>query len=79
MGCVIFVDEHLCKGVDGCGLCMHVCPKKVYEKSASLTKWGVKAPEPVRLENCNGCNLCMIYCPDMAIVVEKTETEKNPA
>ena len=79
MDYIISVNENFCKGVDGCGLCMHVCPKNVYEKSDSFTKWGVNAPEPVHLENCTGCTLCMIYCPDMAIVVEQAEYEKNPA
>jgi len=79
MDYIISVNENLCKGVDGCGLCMHVCPRNVYEKSESLTKWGVNAPEPVRIKHCNGCKLCMIYCPDMAIVVEQAEYEKNPA
>jgi 2-oxoglutarate ferredoxin oxidoreductase subunit delta len=73
LGIKISVDEHLCKGTDGCGLCMHVCPKNVYDKSEHLTKWGVKAPDPVRIADCNGCNMCMIYCPDLAIVIEKTE------
>ena len=73
----IFVDEHLCKGADGCGLCMHVCPKNVYDKSENLSKWGVKNPVPVRIEDCTACKLCMIYCPDMAIVVEKDEKERH--
>ncbi|MFA6473031.1 MAG: ferredoxin family protein [Candidatus Latescibacterota bacterium] len=67
----IFVDESLCKGVDGCGICIHVCPKKVYERSSRLTPKGIRAPEPVRIGDCTGCKLCMLYCPDLAIVVEK--------
>ena len=66
----LFVNRQLCKGVDGCGLCIHVCPKDVYEKSLSLTERGVCPPEPIHLEQCSGCRLCMMYCPDFAIVVE---------
>ena len=79
MNYIISVNENYCKGVDGCGLCMHVCPKNVYKKSDSLTKWGVNAPEPVHPEQCSGCKLCMIYCPDMAIVIEQADSKKDKA
>jgi len=69
----IFVDESLCKGTDGCGLYIHVCPKDVYVRSKRLTPRGVRPPEPARADDCTGCSLCMIYCPDLAIVVEKKE------
>ena len=66
----IFVDEAMCKGTDGCGICIHVCPKKVYERSSRLTPKGIRPPEPARAGDCTGCKLCMLYCPDLAIVVE---------
>jgi 2-oxoglutarate ferredoxin oxidoreductase subunit delta len=71
---MVFVDERLCKGVDGCGICIHVCPKDVYERSKRLTPKGIRPPEVIRPDECSGCKLCMIYCPDLAIVIEK---EKN--
>lgn len=67
----ITIDQDLCKGTDGCGLCIHVCPRKVYEPSDDLNRKGLRNPVPVRLEDCTACMLCMIYCPDLAIVVEK--------
>jgi len=67
----ISIDHELCKGVEGCGLCIHVCPRKVYEKSATLTARGVRPPEAVRIEDCNACGICMMYCPDMAITLDK--------
>ncbi len=69
----LLVDENLCKGVDGCGLCIHVCPRDVYEKAAKLTPRGFRSPVPVRPDNCNGCMLCMVFCPDFAIVVERVK------
>jgi len=69
----IYVNENLCKGVDGCGLCIHVCPRDVYEKADRLTQRGARLPEPVRPDNCNGCMMCMMYCPDFAIVVERVK------
>ena len=74
----IFVDNILCKGVDGCGLCIHVCPKKVFERSDALTQKGIRPPVPTHPDDCTGCMRCMIYCPDLAIVVEvKKNVERN--
>ncbi|MCE5250420.1 ferredoxin family protein [bacterium] len=72
----IHVNEDRCKGVDGCGLCIHICPKNVYEKAGHLTEKGVYSPEPVHIEACTACKLCMIYCPDLAIVVEPATDEE---
>ena len=71
---IIYVIEERCKGADGCGLCIHVCPKKVLDRVDRLTIHGVRPPEPVRIDDCIGCDMCMTYCPDLAIIVEKTET-----
>ena len=67
----IFLNEALCKGADDCGLCIHVCPRNVYEKMERLSERGVKPPSPIHLDRCNGCMKCVIYCPDFAIVVEQ--------
>ncbi len=73
------MNENLCKGADGCGLCIHVCPKDVYVRAEELTMRGIRPPIPVNASECNGCENCMIYCPDMAIVVRKDEKEKRAA
>ena len=75
----VSIDEDLCKGVDGCGLCIHICPKKVYEKAGHLTDRGVYPPEAVRLDQCTGCKLCVMYCPDLAIVVETDDNTLQKA
>ncbi len=69
----IYVNDTLCKGTDGCGICMHVCPKDVYARSSRLTPKGIRPPEPVHGEACTACMRCMMYCPDLAIVVEAKE------
>ena len=69
----ITIFREQCKGTGGCGICLHVCPKKVYEPSDELTSRGVYPPEPVRSGDCIGCLQCMIYCPDMVIVVEEAD------
>jgi len=68
----IFVDDSLCKGTDGCGLCIHVCPRNVYDK-ADMTDRGIRPPKPERVDDCTACYLCMMYCPDFALVVEENE------
>ncbi len=70
---VIHIDESLCKGVEGCGLCIHVCPRQVYDRAERLTDKGRRPPDPVRLEDCTDCGLCMMFCPDLAIVVDSGE------
>ena len=77
MNHIVSVNEGRCKGVDGCGLCIHVCPKNVFEKGGHLTEKGVYPPVPVNIEMCTSCRLCMIYCPDFCIVVERAEKEKS--
>ena len=72
----VYVNRELCKGVDGCGICMHFCPKNVFDRSTELTAKGILPPEPVRIEDCTACMRCMIFCPDFAIVVEKIEDKK---
>ena len=73
----VSVIEGRCKGVDGCGLCIHVCPKNVFEKADHLTEKGVYPPVPVHIEMCTACSMCMIYCPDFCIVVQRTEDKKD--
>ena len=62
--------------MDGCNLCIHVCPEDVYERADRLTQKGIWLPVPVHIERCNGCMQCMIYCPDFAIVVESDKESK---
>ncbi len=77
MNFTVYVNRTYCKGVEECGLCLHVCKKAVYEESGTLNERGVRPPEAVRPEDCTGCELCMIYCPDMAIVIEP-ESGRDP-
>jgi len=69
----IYVNENLCKGVDGCGLCIHFCPKGVYVMAEELTMRGIRPPIAVHMDACNACENCVLYCPDMAIVIRKDE------
>ncbi|WP_048151870.1 2-oxoglutarate ferredoxin oxidoreductase subunit delta [Palaeococcus ferrophilus] len=63
----ISVDTFLCKG---CGICVELCPRKVFEWSEELSEKGVHYPVPVHTEKCVKCKLCELLCPDFAIAVK---------
>ena len=65
----VTIDEVVCKG---CGLCVHVCPKKVLILDPDkLNAKGYNPAITKYAENCIGCGMCGIMCPDSAITVEK--------
>lgn len=65
----VTIDENVCKG---CGLCVHICPKKVLVlDSGRITVKGYNPSTPKFRERCIGCAMCGIICPDSAITVEK--------
>lgn len=66
---MVHIDESLCKG---CGLCVHVCPKKVLELSRDkINAKGYNTAVFLSEKDCIGCAFCGIICPDFAIKVEK--------
>ncbi len=65
----VMIDEKVCKG---CGLCFHVCPKKILK--LDIDRINAKGYNPAVLtdeSSCIGCAMCGIMCPDSAITVEK--------
>lgn len=64
----VHVHKELCKG---CGLCITLCPKKVFEVSDEVNKKGFNVITPARQEDCIKCRLCEKSCPDLAIVVDE--------
>ena len=63
------IFQELCKGVEDCGICVHVCPGKLFKPSAGLNHKGYRPPEIAGQEACTSCGNCMIFCPDMAVAV----------
>ena len=58
----IVISKKRCKK---CGLCVAICPKKVYHQNEA---------DEVIVENLNNCIVCMMcqnVCPDFAIEIEK--------
>lgn len=68
MAKVTFREER-CKG---CGLCIHVCPKKIIrENQEKLNAKGYFPAEVIDMDQCIGCAFCATICPDCVIEVEK--------
>ncbi len=65
----VTINEDRCKG---CGLCVHVCPKKVLV--IAKERLNVKGYHPASApdqSSCISCAMCATMCPDVAIRVEK--------
>ena len=63
----ISVDTFLCKG---CGICVEMCPRKVFEWSQELSEKGVHYPIAMHVDRCAKCRLCEFLCPDFAITCQ---------
>lgn len=66
----VVVFREACKGIEGCGICVYVCPKNLFCASKEMNETGYLPPEINNESDCTRCRNCMIYCPDFAIVVE---------
>ncbi len=64
----IDIDKALCKG---CGICLKICPKKVYAISKTRNSYGSPMPQAVSENECIICRMCERLCPDGAINVEE--------
>jgi len=64
----IFVDGEICKG---CQLCIHFCPKKVFEVGEEVNDKGFIIPKIAHKDQCIKCKICELICPDLAIFVER--------
>ena len=71
------IDYERCKGVEECGLCIHVCPKEVFQPSETLNQKGYRPPRAAHEDQCSACENCMIFCPDMAIVVSAEKAQRR--
>jgi len=76
---IISIDENLCKGADGCGICLALCPKDVFKIAERLTARGIRLPVVDKIAVCTKCDNCVIYCPDMAVVVRLDEVPEAAA
>lgn len=70
----VHVDLVMCKGTEGCGLCLSVCDQDVLRIAAEMNSRGVHPAEVQAVHQCNGCGLCVLHCPDLAIWLERPIT-----
>jgi 2-oxoglutarate ferredoxin oxidoreductase subunit delta len=55
-----------------CGLCIHVCPKKIIHVDRDfLNAKGYHPACVTEMDKCIGCAFCATICPDCVITVEK--------
>ncbi|MCS7125019.1 MAG: 4Fe-4S binding protein [Candidatus Bathyarchaeota archaeon] len=69
----IHINEDLCKG---CGICISLCPNKVFAKSEEISSKGVFLPVIIHGDKCIACRICEEHCPDLAIFIEAQDVEK---
>lgn len=64
----VTVDTKWCKG---CQICLHFCPKGVFEMGSVRNEKGNLSPYAKNIEKCIGCCTCERLCPDFCIDVQK--------
>ncbi len=64
----IYIDSVVCKG---CGLCIHYCPRHLFELSDRHNEKGYSVVQVRDTDECTACRLCEIGCPDLAIYIHK--------
>jgi NAD-dependent dihydropyrimidine dehydrogenase PreA subunit len=58
-------------GCRDCGLCIEICPTKVFEEESSK-----KLAKVVRQEDCIGCTSCVYLCPSRCLSVTDTKLQR---
>jgi 2-oxoglutarate ferredoxin oxidoreductase subunit delta len=74
---VLRIFDHLCKGVEECGICIYVCKEEVFKPSETLNQKGYRPPIVANEDQCTQCGNCMVFCPDLAIVVSEKKRKKG--
>lgn len=58
-------------GCRDCGLCVDICPTKVFEEAT-----GKKLAKVVRQEDCIGCTSCVYVCPSRCVSVSEAKLQR---
>jgi len=66
------LNQKWCKG---CGLCIEICPKNVYDRESKVSPKGFREIIIKNPDLCNQCQLCELLCPDLAITIQKDKKD----
>ena len=58
-------------GCRDCGLCVEICPTKVFEEET-----GKRLAKVVRQEDCIGCTSCVYLCPSRCLTVTEAKLQR---
>ena len=64
----VHIEEAGCRD---CGLCVEICPTKVFEEESSK-----KLAKVVRQEDCIGCTSCVYICPSRCLAVTDAKLQR---
>jgi len=53
----------------GCGICVSMCPQKVWKMDKTLDKWNGTVVTVDNPNQCTKCMICEMHCPDFAIKI----------
>ena len=67
---IIHLNREICKG---CGICIDVCPVKLYKRGDEISPKGYVLTDIAFPEKCIGCKNCELLCPDQVIFIEEVE------
>ncbi|MHA1232991.1 MAG: 4Fe-4S dicluster domain-containing protein [Candidatus Helarchaeota archaeon] len=69
----ILIEDNLCKGVEGCGYCIEICPKRIFERSEKFNERGYLVAKITDYSKCIKCKMCELICPEMAISIKEDD------
>jgi NAD-dependent dihydropyrimidine dehydrogenase PreA subunit len=64
----VHIEESGCRD---CGLCVNICPTKVFEEESSK-----KLAKVVRQDDCIGCTSCVYICPSRCLTVTDAKLQR---
>ena len=70
MNNLVKVNSERCKS---CGLCVHICPKKLLGIGKVANSKGYYTVEMKDQTKCIACAFCALICPDLALEVYREE------
>ena len=71
---LVKINSERCKS---CGLCVHVCPKKILSIGEIANSKGYYTVEMKDQAQCIACAFCALMCPDLVLEVYREQKQKG--